>query len=290
MNELMTVLLESSDEDAKIIIKKRLDELKEDYDEDVEEKVYGNSSRDGFIGKNVKLTPVFDNDYRTIIGSVLPIYFDDEEIYFKFLEFLKQQDEYLRNNASKRLDFFLFLLLKFESELLGHAWKVDIGEADSFHTKFDILGEEVDTREKLSIKDFYGKNIAACFERSIIAQNILTFFGIDSSLILGELGYKSTNKEDEKHAFNVFRYKDKEYLLDVTNTAVFSKDDDSSTIRTPLVMPFKSVEETFYFDDSFIKNFLGLSRSGFSIRESCGLEKLRYTIPKSFLKRNGTSY
>lgn len=280
MKEFITYLLETSDEDAKAAIQRRLEELKVNNDE--EETMYKDSSRSGFIGKNVSLTPSSGNSF--LMCDVLPVYFDDEEIYYNFLTFIKKQDESIKRSAAKRLDVFLFLLFKFETELLGHPYEIDPARSFDAHTKPDIIGL-VDEREKLSIKDFYGQNTAQCFERALITQNLLSFFGIDSSLILGQL--ESEGKE-EPHAFNIFKYgdKDREYLLDLTNPAIFTNEEGTKKIFVPLIMPFTPGEKTFYFDSSIMGNLLGLRDSGLSIKEIDSLSKMRYTVPDSFMKND----
>ena len=87
--------------------------------------------------------------------------------------------------------------------------------------RMDIYG---DGNEYLSVKELKGKNIGACSERSAMAQNLLTFLGVDSELMIGKLNGNTL------HAYIVFKSGNGQtrILYDPMNPVVYTVDGEEN--------------------------------------------------------------
>lgn len=95
----------------------------------------------------------------------------------------------LPNNKDMRDDFF--------DEIAFKTTKTD----EEYFEKLD----------KLTIGDLKGKNRAMCTERAAIAQNLLSFFGIETYYCMGCI---YNNGVQDVHCFNIARSQDNFILLD----------------------------------------------------------------------------
>lgn len=103
--------------------------------------------------------------------------------------------------------------------------KMIIGIGMAIAEYFGLYGDEELRREiyddadrAINSEEMKGKNIAVCSERSAMAQNLASFLGIKSDMIIGKLKYTDDGKyKTEDHAFNVFDFDGNKYIVDYTN-------------------------------------------------------------------------
>lgn len=125
---------------------------------------------------------------------------DDEEYVYEFCKSIKEADV---RSDEELLEFILVFL----NGYLGGNGNQTRAEMFQLIMKPDCTYYDSIREHKLS--DFKGKGNAVCTEYAIMANNILTVFGFDSTVVLGEL--KIGDNEVQDHAFNIVSYTDNEY-------------------------------------------------------------------------------
>ena len=125
---------------------------------------------------------------------------DDEEYVYEFCKSIKEADV---RSDEELLEFILVFL----NGYLGGNGNQTRAEMFQLIMKPDCTYYDSIREHKLS--DFKGKGNALCTEYAIMANNILTVFGFDSTIVLGEL--KIGDNEAQDHAFNIVSYTDNEY-------------------------------------------------------------------------------
>lgn len=125
---------------------------------------------------------------------------DDEEYVYEFCKSIKDADV---RSDEELLEFILVFL----NGYLGGNGNQTRAEMFRLIMKPDCTYYDSIREHKLS--DFKGKGNALCTEYAIMANNILTVFGFDSTIVLGEL--KIGDNEVQDHAFNIVSYTDNEY-------------------------------------------------------------------------------
>lgn len=125
---------------------------------------------------------------------------DDEEYVYEFCKSIKEADV---RSDEELLEFILVFL----NGYLGGNGNQTRAEMFRLIMKPDCTYYDSIREHKLS--DFKGKGNALCTEYAIMANNILTMFGFDSTIVFGEL--KIGDNEVQDHAFNIVSYTDNEY-------------------------------------------------------------------------------
>ena len=168
---------------------------------------------------------------------------DDEEYVYEFCRLIKDAD--VRSNE-ELFEFILFYLNDYFGER-GNQTREEmfqlIMKAD--HTYYDsVIGHK--------LSDFKGKGNAVCTEYAVMANNILTVFGFDSTIVLGQL--KIGMKDVQDHAFNIVSYTDSEYnrkdmLVD------FSSSSDVYDFNYNKIGDVPYTIDLTYLDDDFFEKF-----------------------------------
>lgn len=160
-------------------INKRINELELFSDNDID-RIGKNQvgSYKGFIPRRIGLA--------SIDSCFSDLTLDDMSIYKDFMNSIDNDvDEYLYGEPST-----IIAIQKFIWSYFGY-------NSGYILKRMDIYSDNPD--KMLSVKELKGKNIAACSERSALAQNLLTFLGFESEIIFGKLN------ETESHAYIVFK-------------------------------------------------------------------------------------
>lgn len=111
--------------------------------------------------------------------------------------------------------------------------------------------EYYDYLDKICIGDFKGKSIAMSSERSIVAQNLMSLFGIDSYLCVGMIDFLENKRE---HCFNIIDNGRCFSLIDYSipcYTIVSDKVVDSN----PFIGQMSSEELEVFLNDNHIESF-----------------------------------
>lgn len=109
---------------------------------------------------------------------------------------------------------------------------------------YDILGWDSDP---ISIKELYGKNVAACTERASFAHNVLKILGYNATLVIG---YLSINMQKEGHCYNLICLKSGiNILLDTSSWVVIHKKDslDFDYLIYPVIARLSDSEYAGFF-------------------------------------------
>lgn len=125
---------------------------------------------------------------------------DNEEYVYEFCKLIKEADV---RSSEELLEFILIYL----NDYFGENGNQTREEMFQLIMKADCTYYDSIKGHKLS--DFKGKGNAVCTEYAITANNILTVFGFDSTIVLGQL--KIGNDDVQDHAFNIVSYTDSEY-------------------------------------------------------------------------------
>lgn len=165
---------------------------------------------------------------------------DDEEYVYEFCKLIKEAD------VRSEEELFEFILV-FLNNYLGENGSRTREEMFQLIMKPDCTYYDSIREHKLS--DFKGKGNALCTEYAIMANNILTVFGFDSTIVLGEL--KIGDNEVQDHAFNIVSYTDSEYnrkdiLLDFSvSTSVYSFNYNKIG-EVPYIIDLDDLDDNFF--------------------------------------------
>ncbi len=136
-----------------------------------------------FFPKSTKVYIVKKREIR-ISNCVLGFCLDDEDSYIECITSLGEEKGYMR-----LLSIFAYIQEKFGTcANADKRWK--------FYSSFDW-----DSDQPISIKEFYGTDMAMCTERASFTHNILKLLGYDTELIVGHL-INSGNREG--HCYNIY--------------------------------------------------------------------------------------
>ena len=133
----------------------------------------------GYIKENTKIIygMIYDGDGN--ISNDGNYYYIDNHDYIK--DFCKYISKIEISNEYELFEY----LLDFLKEYFG--FFEQIGRSEMFKLLVDNYGKNINPINEHGLSWFKGKGNALCTEYSIMAQNILSFFGIDSFLVIGTI-------------------------------------------------------------------------------------------------------
>lgn len=132
-------------------------------------------------------------------------------------------------------------ILEFLKKYYGYIEKRD--RKDMFKLLRDNNDNNIAPFNEHGLSWFRGMGNALCTEYSIMAQNILSVFDIDSYLVIGE---EQVGKNDgEGHAFNFVSLKDRDFLVDFSNFVKVYDIDFSLLGITPFVGEIDKLNQDF---------------------------------------------
>ena len=162
----------------------------------------------GFIPKDTKVVYGMVYDGNGNISNDGCYYYIDNHDYIK--DFCKYIKQFYVSNEYELFDY----ILDFLKGYFGCIEK--ISREDMFKLIKNDQGHNFDLTKEHGLSQFKGKGNALCTEYSVMAQNILSVFGITSYLTIGKI--KTGDKEAESHAFNLISLPhDKDILVDFSN-------------------------------------------------------------------------
>lgn len=161
----------------------------------------------GFIPKNTKIIYGMIYSYDGNISNEGNYYYIDSHKYIK--DFCKYIKDYDIDNEYELFNY----ILDFLRDYFGSIEK--ISRDDMFKLIKDDNNRNYDLINEHCLSQFKGKGNALCTEYSIMAQNLLSVFGITSYLVIGKI--KTGDNEEDAHAFNLISVNDNDYLIDFSN-------------------------------------------------------------------------
>ncbi len=208
----------------------------------------------GYIPKDTKLVFGLSYDINGYIGNDGKYYYLDEDDYIiDFCKFIKDK------RISNELELFDYILA-FIEDYFGMDDKIiyDDKEIISREKMFQLLYKSDYNFYTPSLEHgiswFKGRGNALCSEYSIIANNIMNFMGINSSLILG--CQNNGREKVEGHAYNIASYErrdngKREYLLIDYADYVCRMNANYEIVGNS---PF--IGKLDYFDNDYLKNMI----------------------------------
>lgn len=173
----------------------------------------------GYIKKNTKVVyGLFYDNLGNASNNGNYYYVDYDKYIYDFIDFILEKD------VVNEIDLFGYVL-DFLKEYFGVIEKIK--REDMFKLILDKNEDNMDPISEHKLSSFKGKGNAMCTEYAVMAQNILSVFGIDSYLMIGT--QKLGSDLGEWHAFNLVSFVDennieKSYLVDFCNcVGIFDK-------------------------------------------------------------------
>lgn len=160
----------------------------------------------GYIRKGLRMVyGATYNEYGKFSSAGCYYYVDCDDYLLDFCKYIKDVDLIDEYDLFTEIKVFLDYYFGKGRKTLDREdmFKLIYKDEDSF---YDPIVEH-------GISWFKDKGNALCSEYSILAQNILTFFGINTSLVMGRV--EQDDKEAESHAYNLISYHSDKYDEDV---------------------------------------------------------------------------
>ena len=203
----------------------------------------------GYIKENTKIIYGMIYDGEGNISNNGSYYYIDTHEYIKeFCKYISKID------ISNEYELFEYLL-DFLKEYFGYFEKISRNEM--FKLIVDNYGRNMTPINEHGLSWFKCKGNALCTEYSIMAQNILNVFGIESYLVIGTI--KTGNEKAVGHAYNLLRIYDddgyeKNLLVDFCNHV------NVYDTNFRLLAPSPFIEKLEYLDQEFINELVNEER------------------------------
>ena len=183
----------------------------------------------GYIPNNVKVVIRCEDHNGVICNDGYYFYVGDDSYVYDFCKFIKG-NEY--NNPVN----FILDIGRFMKNYFG-----TIPMYSSREERFKLLENEDGfkygpIREHL-LTDFKGSGVAMCTEMSAMGQNLMTLFGLRTEMIM-----------DYNHAYNVWFYGDKVFIVDYQNQIVVYDIHFNEIKRIPFVEEIHDYTDEMYMD------------------------------------------
>ncbi len=211
----------------------------EDIENYVNEKI--NSSKGGFIDSITKskyddfISPETECYASPIMCN--PIHLDDKEMYVDFISEYKKTENVNISNVGQNI----LLVQNYIEEYFGSGR--DEMKRRELNSSFLSGGGDH------SIKEYKGKNVAVCFERSTVAHNLLHLLGSQSSLIMRG-----------GHAYLLVKGKNSYVLYDPNNLTKVTNKTNNTIFYSPslMILDDNTYNDLVYSDKqiTFNDNFL----------------------------------
>ena len=256
-------LINLSDKETDILVKYRLKHLEDDIEHqdyigyDVESNFknyrYNTECEDsysinlrcfhpGLIKKNTKIIYgiIFDNK-GNVSNDGNYYYIDDHSYINDFCKYIRKVEV---KNEDELFEYIHDFLIKYCGCI------EQINRSEMFRLLIDDKGRNIKPNKEHALSNFKGKGNALCTEYAIMAQNILSVFGIESYLVIGKI--KQGDNDTDYHAFNLVRTDNKDLLIDFSNSKSVYDINYKLLGYSPFIGEIDEIHEQFI--DNFINN------------------------------------
>ena len=147
------------------------------------------------IGSKIVYGLFHDEEAGIVLNNGCYYYMDDCSYINEFCEFIKDKD--IKNEID-----FIWTVFYFITEYFGNIM-LDERTREEYHQP--ILKDEYSYLEPITshmFSEFKGLGKARCTEVAVLAQNVFRFFGLNSSIIVGEIKF-SDEEEFSSHSYNI---------------------------------------------------------------------------------------
>ena len=137
---------------------------------------------------------------------------DSKKLYIEYAKFLR---EYFGDADISKIEEFVILLAtnSFIIEKFD-GLNLDAEKRNSIFTQVSLLDQYQNKIPAVNLEDLFDKGIIRCVEKSAIANNLMNFIGVHSSIIICEA--KHNEKEAVGHAFNMIFLDNQHTLFDAS--------------------------------------------------------------------------
>ena len=96
--------------------------------------------------------------------------------------------------------------------------------------------------DDINLSELKGKNLAVCAEKATVAQNLLTFMGIESTLIFSSNCRLTEGEPTTGHAYPIFRTEKGIFIYDPTNPIIALDTEEKVSSVYPAIYPINEEE------------------------------------------------
>ncbi len=168
-----------------------------------------------------------------------PFCLNDDEIYKVFLETI---GEFYRVPAWKELgpmQVSLNAINRAIGKYFGNYYGTQ--KTEDRNQRFNLDHNSSDSIN-INLSELKGKNLAVCAEKATVAQNLLTFIGIESTLIFSSNCILSEGKPATGHAYVVFKTENGFFIYDPTNPIIATGDEERVSSVYPAIYAINEQE------------------------------------------------
>lgn len=165
---------------------------------------------------------------------VEPFYMDDDSLYEDIFSVIKKFKESPGWKEKPLRAMMPYVVQQTIIDYFGNITSYSNTEEDN--QSFYIDRDDTES-SRISIKEFRGKKFAVCAEKSALAENITSFLGLESYLVLSD-SCKIGNETGSLHAYNIWKTNNGYFIYDPSNPA-FNLEKDTHKILNyaPAVYP-----------------------------------------------------
>ncbi len=168
-----------------------------------------------------------------------PFHIDDSELYEGLFENIKEFKQY-EGWKDKELRAILPEVIQYTiSKYFGNA--AGTTNTDRDNQSFYLDHSDVSS-EDLSIKELKGKRIAVCAEKATVAQNLVSFVGLESYIVLSEC--KLGEGKEQFHAYNILKTNKGYFIYDPTNPRL-ELEEGTNHLKNTNAAIYKITDEEF---------------------------------------------
>ena len=255
-------------------------------DDDRQKLIKVNSMYCGYVKRNTKMVygRALNRENGLQFNNGFYYYVDTDDYLYEFCRYIR--------DIELDSEFDLFLCIQIFVKKYFYAL-----EENDRDTMFTLLARDDDYLfppiKEHKFSSFKKRGSAVCTEIALVAQNIMSFFGIDSYLIIGDM--IENNGPDECHAYNIVSYtnsytgKKEDHIIDFASYVLVYDIGFKPIGSAPYVAPIEKFDAGFL--NSFINDELYITDSLFMYMEMkntfCKLgllnRKRDYFVGKDFI-------
>lgn len=150
-----------------------------------------------------------------------PFRIDDPDIYSEFVQNISELKNMPGWDQRTTRELIPTAVLYTITKYFGNP--VGTSDTESRNRQF-YMDSTTSESQGISIKELKGRGIAVCAEKAAVCQNLLSFVGLDSTLIFSDKCQLEGEKEN-LHAYNIIHTERGYFIFDPTNPEQHTKQD-----------------------------------------------------------------
>lgn len=218
-------------EEIKSFITKRLMELK------------NNSSKVEIGGMSRQWHSGFIHPGSTIRRNYMvdPFHVDDDSVYEEMFSIIREFKSYPTWKEKTLKQMMPSIVNHTIGKYFGNY--VTYSDTEQKNQNF-YLSHDDPTLPDVSLRELKDKSMAVCAEKSALAQNLTSFLGLESFLVISDSCKANPDDKNGLHAYNIWKSKNGYFIFDPTNPHLSLEKDTNKLLNYfPSVYPIS--EESF---------------------------------------------